>query len=99
MNVKENLQWFLWSVKNNKEKKKSQEKKAVVVLGVSCKSAFAELGGKRGHLRKRLCPKSGIRTEKTSKVHLYGGEKVRGFKQNDMSQDGITSSGPAGTLF
>lgn len=29
MNVKENRQWFLWSVKNNKGKKKSQEKKAV----------------------------------------------------------------------
>lgn len=62
MNVKENPQWFLWSVKNNKgKKKKARKRKLFVVLGVSCKSALGELCGRRGHLRKKPWPERGVR--------------------------------------
>lgn len=64
MNVKENLQCFLWSVKrkpqNNKGKKNSRKRK-LFVPGESCNIALAELGSRRGHLRKMPWPKSGVR--------------------------------------
>lgn len=108
MNVKENRQWFLWSVKNNKGKKKARKRKLFVVLGVSCKSALAELRGRRGDLRKKLWPERGVRRKKR-RVSITGlcAESLQGaalqkgegegedcFKQNDMSHSGVTSQQP-----
>lgn len=71
MNVKENPQWFLWSVKNNKgKKKKSQEKKAVCCTWSELQKCFGRaLWQERSPEKKAMARKRCKEVEEKGKHH------------------------------